>query len=261
MAINTKLIQSISELLNKVDPQNEFYDLAQQIVGQLKEFFSQVVNADPDELELLHVELEGYARRNDLFQELGKVVKKFYENLRVIKMDVSDRLRNLQTLDMDDATGRLEHIVQMTENAANKTLDLAEKVQNNLLDDQARNSELQGVLEALRAKASDEDAAKLDQALQLTQQNQQNMEGYQNDLTEILLAQDYQDLTGQVIGKIIRLLQQMESELLIMLKEFQNEGKAAANSKAGELRGPLHDTHEERQSQNDVDDLLSSLGF
>jgi chemotaxis protein CheZ len=80
-------------------------------------------------------------------------------------------------------------------------------------------------------------------------------------LTEIMMAQDFQDLTGQVIKKIIEVTQQMEQELVALLVE-----NAPSNVKidASLLNGPVINAQGRSDvvtSQAQVDDLLESLGF
>ena len=82
-------------------------------------------------------------------------------------------------------------------------------------------------------------------------------------LTEIMMAQDFQDLTGQVIKKIIELTQNMEQQLLALLLENAPASvKAEINS--GLLNGPVINAQGRTDvvtSQDQVDDLLESLGF
>ena len=87
-------------------------------------------------------------------------------------------------------------------------------------------------------------------------------EHMQSILTEMLIAQDYQDLTGQVIHKIVDLLGTLENELLRLVETFGQVylHKDAAVEDA-KLKGPQHEKDDSRQSQTNVDDLLDSLGF
>ncbi|HHQ4638597.1 TPA: protein phosphatase CheZ, partial [Aeromonas hydrophila] len=87
-------------------------------------------------------------------------------------------------------------------------------------------------------------------------------------LTEILMAQDFQDLTGQMIRKVIKLVQEVETKLIEMLTMF---GEASAEHSSRSLpvggieaEGPIMNPETRSDvvnGQDDVDDLLSSLGF
>ena len=82
-----------------------------------------------------------------------------------------------------------------------------------------------------------------------------------------MVAQDYQDLTGQVIRRVITLVQDVEENLVHLIKmfgsteEYQKAQKQDVKHEGAE--GPVIDKTREDvlTSQDDVDDLLSSLGF
>ena len=80
---------------------------------------------------------------------------------------------------------------------------------------------------------------------------------------EIILAQDFQDLTGQVIKKIVELVQGLESQLLAVLLEAMPADRKAETPE-GLLNGPVIGATIGREvvsNQTQVDDLLESLGF
>ena len=92
-------------------------------------------------------------------------------------------------------------------------------------------------------------------------------------LNNVLMAQDYQDLTGQVIRRVIELVREVEDSLINLLTVFagnegeepvveQQKAKPAVNAEGPE--GPIIDTESRDDvvsGQDEVDDLLSSLGF
>jgi chemotaxis protein CheZ len=80
-------------------------------------------------------------------------------------------------------------------------------------------------------------------------------------LTEIMMAQDFQDLTGQVIKKVIEVTQQMEQELVTLLVE---NAPSTVKIDASLLNGPVINAKGRTDvvtSQAQVDELLESLGF
>jgi chemotaxis protein CheZ len=88
-------------------------------------------------------------------------------------------------------------------------------------------------------------------------------------MTDVLMAQDFQDLTGQVIRKVIDLVVEVEEGLINMLTAFGITSNVDADKslpKVGDnlVEGPIVNTKERTdvvEDQDDVDDLLSSLGF
>ena len=87
-------------------------------------------------------------------------------------------------------------------------------------------------------------------------------------LTDILMAQDYQDLTGQIIRRVIELVHEVEDRLVEILKAFgmEQDANTVIDDKKDALKpeGPIINPEQRNdvvESQDDVDDLLSSLGF
>ncbi len=83
-------------------------------------------------------------------------------------------------------------------------------------------------------------------------------------LTEIMMAQDFQDLTGQVLQSLMHVIETVEKELISVLVENMSERDASAATGDAYLKnGPQIDTRAEGivASQEQVDDLLESLGF
>jgi chemotaxis protein CheZ len=82
-------------------------------------------------------------------------------------------------------------------------------------------------------------------------------------LTEIMMAQDFQDLTGQVIKKVVSLAQDLESGLMNVLVEVMPETKRTEEV-ASLMNGPVINSEGRTDivvNQEQVDDLLDSLGF
>ena len=111
-------------------------------------------------------------------------------------------------------------------------------------------------------------------------QTKDNVDVLSSQLNEILMAQDYQDLTGQMIQKVIALVTEVEDELVKFLVSFGRiEGinpqlksrtdalidEAEQVKKSLEAQGPatqtMKDSGKVMATQDDVDDLLASLGF
>lgn len=162
--------------------------------------------------------------------------------------------------EVPDARDRLGYVAQMTEAAATKVLNLVDAAQPDCelaareaagladrLADLAQHPEL-GVGEA-RAALGEAAAALTHQALLNRQQAEV--------LSQIMLAQDFQDLSGQVIKKVAGILDQAQQQLLLLLA--QSAGPAAGRPEQAALAGPQ--APDKAVAQEDVDDLMASLGF
>ena len=138
--------------------------------------------------------------------------------------------------ELPDACERLRYVKDMTQKAANKVFDLSD----------ATKADAEQLL-ALAAQAPPEMQA----ALRALAERQQAL------ATELMMSQDFQDLSGQVINKVITLMLSVERP---MEQVLDHAGQVAgAQPEAEELAGVQ--TPDKALKQDDVDDLLASLGF
>ena len=133
--------------------------------------------------------------------------------------------------ELDDACARLDHVVAMTEQATHRTLDLAE--------------ECRSLTEQLRANG-------------LTPDQGQQLDRIRHNLTEIALTQSYQDLTGQIIRRVVGIVRRVHEGFgALGLPPQEDDKKRDTNGLAGPAVNGL-DRH--AVSQNDADGLLSHRG-
>ena len=94
------------------------------------------------------------------------------------------------------------------------------------------------------------------------QQSNEHASTLQQELSEVLMAQDFQDLTGQIIGKVITLIHDVEDKLVQLVRISGSQQPEKKKSDSGKLEGPVVPTIDQGDvvsGQDDVDDLLSSL--
>jgi chemotaxis protein CheZ len=187
-----------------------------------------------------------------LYAGIARLSRSLHENLRQLGLD--SRLNDLAGSDMPDARLRLDHVVQMTEAAAHRTLDLVDDgraVADGLADVRAHLARLhaqslvQGLLEAGLAVGDAESRLR-------------------GTLTALAQAQEYQDLSGQIIRRVIDLLRQVEAALLELLggpAAFQSASQRPISPAQAGLPGPALPGTSGAADQGDADRLLASLGF
>ncbi len=197
-----------------------------------------------------------------MLNRIGQMTRTLHDSLRGLGFD---KLLEKAANDIPDARDRLEYVARMTEQAAEKVLnaiDLAIPLQDKLSDDaSALKDQWQTVLAAPSFKR-DYDKVAQDTLSYLDQTNLQVGQSKEL-LMQIMMAQDFQDLTGQVIKKITELAQNIEQQLVQVLIDFTPElpKKEKDNSL---LNGPQikpEQNVEAVSNQEQVDDLLESLGF
>ncbi|MGC9421800.1 MULTISPECIES: protein phosphatase CheZ [Vibrio] len=205
---------------------------------------------------------------NPVLQEIGVLTRDLHDAMREFHVD--ERMSQIANDEIPDARDRLHYVIDKTEVAANKTMDavercmpMADNLHESLLVIRPQwNQLMQGRIELSEFKAL---CHRIDDLLSQVEGDSCELRG---QLTEILMAQDFQDLTGQIIRRVITLVNEVEGRLVDILTVFgknQLQQQSENVEKAiCEPEGPILNPHERIDavsSQDEVDDLLSSLGF
>jgi len=221
------------------------------------------------------------ARDQILYNEVGRLTRGLhtaihnfhidYEGSSSVSSDMPESLSG-----MKDATDRLDFVVKMTEKAANTTLDLVEEGMPvaNSIGQEVRELRVRWKKLIDRDLSAEEFRAlywEMDEFLTKTDTKSSKL---YDQFSQILLAQDFQDLTGQVIQKVTSLVKDVESslvDLIFMASQVESITGIVhkVDAKVVEVdpnqgHGPQvveSETEEVMSNQDDVDDLLSSLGF
>jgi chemotaxis protein CheZ len=216
------------------------------------------------------------ANPEDLIQRIGQLTRMLRDSMRELGLD-KEIEKAAQAI--PDARDRLGYIAAMTEQAADRALnavDRAQPIQDELAEgakalDERWQAWFADPLELDQAKAlvSDTRAYLADDVPRLTQATQ-------SQLLEILMAQDFQDLTGQVIKKMMEVIQEIEHQLVQVLIDSVPDGdEQAVLKRLAESEWEPVDDHKKLlngpqikptpgdavANQDQVDDLLAQLGF
>lgn len=203
-----------------------------------------------------------------MYDEVGKMTRQLHDSLVSFRLD--PRWNDLARTDIPDARDSLSYVIDKTEAAANRTMDaveitlpITEQLQQTLhcLHPQWQRL-MAGNIALTDFKQLCHDINRL--LLQVDQDSSLLRE----HLTDILMAQDFQDLTGQVIRRVITLVHEVEDRMLDILQAFGIEQASSSSVEPLPLsviaEGPIINPQQRKNtvsSQDDVDDLLSSLGF
>lgn len=209
--------------------------------------------------------LEGLTNRqgNELFLELGRLTRELHEAINDFVND--SRIADLAEREMPDASERLNYVISMTERSANTSLNAVEASlplanelsckADALFSDWTRFRERQLPIEEFRVLSHE-----LGDFLQTVTGHAGQLH---SKLSEVLMAQDFQDLTGQIIRQVIKLIHDVESKL-VQLVRISGSQLPEKKNEPSKLEGPVIpgvDQGDVLGDQDDVDDLLSSLGF
>jgi chemotaxis protein CheZ len=198
-----------------------------------------------------------------VFTQVGQMMRQLHDTLGALGYD---KLIEKTVQEIPDTRNRLKYIADLTEQAACKVLN-ATDVANPLLEELESGAALlaakwdalyanqMGVEDFRHLAGETRDFLKtaVPQRTSMTRQQ----------LLEIMLAQDFQDLTGQVIKKVVSLAEEYETRLMSILIDTIPEEKHTESVKTL-LNGPVIDGEGRSDvvvSQQQVDDLLGSLGF
>ncbi|MFT3961124.1 protein phosphatase CheZ [Propionivibrio sp.] len=198
-----------------------------------------------------------------VFTQVGQMARQLHDTLGALGYD---KLLEKTVNAIPDARDRLKYIADLTEQAACKVLnatDVASPLQEEL---EAGAALLAAKWDALYANQMGVEDFKLlasETRVFLKNAVPQRTAATKEQLLEIMMAQDFQDLTGQVIKKIVSLAQDLETQLMSILIETIPGEKRTASVK-NLLNGPVINGQGRSDvvvSQQQVDDLLDSLGF
>lgn len=196
-----------------------------------------------------------------VFQRIGHMARKLHDAMHELGYD---KALEETARAMPDARQRLVYIAQMTEQAASRVLnatDVAKPIQDRV---ESSAEALHGRWERVFANqlSVDEFKALASDTRDFFAQLPRDTRATNAQLTEIMMAQDFQDLTGQVIKKVLEMAQSLEEQLVHLLVEVTPEEKRSGAE--GLLNGPVVDAAGRTDvvsGQGQVDELLESLGF
>ncbi|MYL22656.1 protein phosphatase CheZ [Vreelandella massiliensis] len=204
----------------------------------------------------------------EVIQRIGHLTRMLRESMKELGLDQQIE-QAAQAI--PDASERLRYVASMTEQAAERSLNAVERAQPT--QDQLE-SESQTLSKRWEALENHDDPLSNEQLIAdtrhfLAEQVPSQVGIAQKELLEVMMAQDFQDLTGQVIKKMMDVIQTIEQELVQVLMESApgvTEGvnlKDERDEHAKLRNGPQMDKEKADvvSGQDQVDDLLDELGF
>lgn len=207
-------------------------DPNKRIVESLIVFMEAVESKDYEKADAAVARLAD-SSSGGLFTEVGKVTRRLHDSLKSFKESIDPKLSSLASCEVPNAIDRLQFVIDKTEEAAIKTMGIVEK---HLLE-----------MDELSARIRKLDGP--DDAVKYIKDFKNRLE---DDLTEIITTQSFQDITGQTIKKVILLVEEIEKELVGMVAAFGVKIDAGPMAK---------EAVREMVSQSAVDDLLKDFGF
>jgi chemotaxis protein CheZ len=191
----------------------------------------------------------------EVFQQIGTITRLLHDTMQ--QLGVMPKLQ-VATDGLPDARSRLTYIAVKTAEAANKVLNSVDqaKADHLAINEATRAMAAAIVADPVKAVASGA-------VLNFVQDVEQRTARIDGHLTDIMMAQDFHDLTGQVVAKVVTLANDLEDSLVKLLVSVvppEQREKVDPNV----LHGPVVNAEGRTDvvtNQGEVDDLLASLGF
>lgn len=229
--------------------------LAQSLVTNLEQ-------GKTDEVELLINSLANQ-QESMLFQEVGKLTRQLHDSLAIFGLD--DRFPDLAENRIPNARERLNYVIEKTEESAHRTLNAVEEALPIAHEMEENGSAMrQDWAKFTRREMNAEEFRQMSKRIEAFLETiEADAKELNKGLSDVMMAQDFQDITGQIIRQVIELVQDMEESLVTVIRK---SGSVAKNKEVKSIvaEGPQvnqEDNPDVMSGQDEVDDLLSSLGF
>lgn len=265
-----------SEIL--VNPNSEFIVELKECAKLLTEKLQS--NQFEEASALIHHITE--SRDRHIFQTVGKLTRGLHNAIVNFNVDadLSKQPPKIEGSDIHDASNRLSYVIELTQKAAEKTMDMVDEaapIAANL-GQEASLLRADWVRLKRREMSADEFRSLYERMDGFLGQMEVGTERLNKSLQDILLEQGFQDLTGQVLKRVIGLIEDVEKELVDLVRmagqveeitgivdpsENEHQLEDLIEKRKHEAEGPQINKERENvvSGQDEVDDLLSSLGF
>ncbi len=234
-----------------------------------------------------------FARHQVFYNEVGHLTRGLHEAIKAFSSDMGDKMPaegDESLAAIGDASDRLSYVIELTEKNAHETMDRVDRSLSlvDKLDQQSERfkellllvGQLEGDFEALNGT--------YDRTCELKNQSENTITELRTTLTDILVSQGVQDITGQLIRRVITLVTQVEGQLVklmdmaakveqlssletapVLAEAGSGKDSPSAAVATGKDKNPIQaegpqlpkGNQDTVCNQDDVDDLLSSLGF
>ncbi len=222
-------------------------------------------------------------RHQAFFSEVGHLTRGLHEAIKAFSHELGNSLQVDGAEEEDDseadAADRLNYVIEVTEKNAHETMDRVDKALSlvDKLDSQSERFKDLLLLVGQLEKEHDSLNGVYDRTCAVKEESEQTIEVLRSELTDILVSQSYQDITGQLIRRVINLVTNVESHLVGLMEMAAKVEKlsgidaqtSASDAEQDNKKNPIQaegpqvkkDSADVVSNQDEVDDLLSSLGF
>lgn len=228
-------------------------------LNSAKKLVSALESGDEQQASTLLHKLVMSDKGNPLYQQIGELTRSVHEEVKSIALD-QKLAKNADSL--TETQSDIDYIISTAEDAASKTIHAVETMYEKIAPCKSQSLDIQQRLSTLKGMSSSEFSVLVRDINSHLSDNHELAHEIESRLNDILLAQSFQDLTGQVAQRISSALISVESNLVELLKNHNAEEVTEVEDNITPV-GPNTNPESENNvsGQEDVDDLLASLGF
>lgn len=229
--------QITDNLTQKIKSDDDMAEMM-EVVSFIQQFIDAISEGQLDRAEETLREITHLGQKRSA-EEIERITSSLEKSLSEFKKLIDPEMQNIISEEMPQAKDKLQWVISKTEDAVSQTIKLVERNLNKQSDIVRQLDVIDNALKRV-SDLTDEEKKAMEQ-LRFT------LEETNADLMELLLIQEYQDLTGQIIKKVIGLTSTLERELKRLVELF---GKRQETKK-----------EEKVNHQDDVDELLKEFGL
>ena len=199
----------------------------------------------------------GIHKEHDLYYHVGQLARNLHDSLNEFKQSLERENVTMTSTSIPDAADKLEAVISMTFEAAEKTLNLVDS-QTDLL---RRGALDLGALEnwiSAQPKLHESERKFLDSYIKREKERNGLIAATTN---EIVMAQEFQDLTGQALKKVVKLVTGIEEQLISLITLFGLQDEVSEECREEKTEEPEPVEEDAQLGQDETDALLASLGF
>ncbi|KJR43148.1 Chemotaxis phosphatase, CheZ [Candidatus Magnetoovum chiemensis] len=258
--LSESIVASVKDAMKKNTTVKRYEDdIINVVIDDVQKLVQALSSGNVDDV-IRYIEALSSHGEKELFDEVGKLTRKIHDSVNDFKTMLDPRLKTIAQNEMSEATDRLQWVIDKIDEAANKTISLAERTQ----------SRIEGLSDSVKTLEDClmQNGISSEKEITAISNIRTCLSEVDNDLIDVMVTQEFQDITGQILKKVIKLVSELEGQLVQMVKAFGSKGDAQQpidkeqTSAQKELPGPQIKTGENVVSnQEDVDALLSELGF
>jgi len=217
-------------------------------------------------------------RHQAFFSEVGHLTRGLHEAIKSFSHELGGGLDDDEASADADTAERLNYVIELTEKTAHDTMDRIDSALGLVDQLDSQSERFKDLLSLVGQLEQENDTLNgvYDRTCQVKEESEKTIEVLRTQLTDILVSQSYQDITGQLIRRVINLVTNVEQHLVGLMEmaakveklsgiEVADTTAEASDKKKNPIQaeGPqVNKDHADVVSnQDDVDDLLSSLGF